>query len=75
VNVIGKSHLQARDRKSTSIQLTTKSVTTQKLNQGKENRQLKLTTRLSRSWLHITKWSVGKKKGWKPSSSKKNNSI
>jgi hypothetical protein len=68
--VIAKSFFQARDRKSTPNQLTTKAVTTQKLNQGKENRQLKPPTGLSRTQLHSTKWSDGKKKEWKPLSKK-----
>jgi hypothetical protein len=34
--VIAKLHLQARDKKRTSTELTTKSVTTQKLNKGKK---------------------------------------
>jgi hypothetical protein len=35
--VIAKLYFLDRDRKSTSTQLTTKSVTTQKLNQGKKS--------------------------------------
>jgi hypothetical protein len=46
---IDNLHLQARNRMSTSTWLTTKSVTTQKVNQGKENRQLKSLTNLSRT--------------------------
>jgi hypothetical protein len=49
INVIGKLHLQARDRKSTSTSLITKSFTTQKLNQGKGNRQLKPPISLQRT--------------------------
>jgi hypothetical protein len=44
----------------------------QKLNQGKENKQLKLPSSQSRTYLHSSYWNnEGKKKGQKLDSSKK----
>jgi hypothetical protein len=67
--------LQARDRNNTSTNPKTKSVTTQKLNQGKENRQLKPPTSQSRTKLQSTNWSDGEKKGRKLHSSKNPTTI
>jgi hypothetical protein len=60
--VIAKLHLQARDRNNTPTKLITKIVTTQKLNQGKENRPLKPP---------IKNIAAQHQKEWKPLSSKK----